>query len=236
VDIFFAVHGMPADGQADPSGFSRHFAANDGQVGLLDAAGFELAGKMNVGGLVLGHQQNPRGIFVQPVNDAGPPLTADPLNVRAVMQKPMDQGAGSVPGRRVNHQPRGLVDHNQRLVLEEDAEINRLGGPSGRFGGRDPAADGVTGFDPVAGLSDGAVDPDVPAGDQAGGQRTREVTDAGRHQGIQALVGLLGLDREGKAARGGQGAQEGVTGGRQTTIRSGSEWFSRLFWRLWRVL
>ena len=111
-----------------------------------------------------------------------------------------------VTGRRVYHQTRGFVDHDQRLVFIEDAEINRLRDAGGRFGGWDLATDDISGFHPVAGFPGGCVDPDEPAGDQFGGQRAGEIDDAEGYEGIQALTGLMRLDGEGETSSGCCGA------------------------------
>ena len=67
------------------------------------------------------------------MHDARPPRTADAGDARRVGQHRGRQRAGRVAGAGVRHHARGLVDHEDVLVLEDDSERDRLGGhPIGR--------------------------------------------------------------------------------------------------------
>ena len=45
-------------------------------------------------------------------------IAADTFKIRAMIQKSVDQGAGSVPRRRMNDKTRRLVHHDKILVFE----------------------------------------------------------------------------------------------------------------------
>ena len=81
------------------------------------AMGLELGGQAVVGAVGLGRDQKARGILVDPVDDPGPPLAADPRQrVAAVEKQRVDQR----PRRRAG---RGMDDHSGRLVDDDQIGI-----------------------------------------------------------------------------------------------------------------
>jgi hypothetical protein len=80
-----------------------------------------------VGPVGFGHHDRPRGVFIQPVNDAG---TLHPANARqgiaTVGQQRIHQRAAHIAGSRMHHHPRCLIDDDQMLVLVQDIEGNGL--------------------------------------------------------------------------------------------------------------
>ena len=91
-----------------------------GGIGPANPSGGDRSPQAPVGQIGLGHQHEPRGVPVQPVNDAGPPLGASGQR-RAPRDQRVDQGVVPVAGSRMHHQPGRLVDHGQVLVFEDDA-------------------------------------------------------------------------------------------------------------------
>ena len=78
-------------------------------------------------GVVLGHHQEARSALVEAVDDAGPKDPADPRQVSHVVQQRVHQRAPRGPRSRMNDQASGLVDHQEVLVLVEDAQRDALG-------------------------------------------------------------------------------------------------------------
>ncbi len=65
----------------------------------------------------------------------------------------IDQRAGPVARRRMNHQPGRLVDDDQRLILKNDIKRDGLAFRNCRFCGRDGDLEQRAGFDPEFGLN-----------------------------------------------------------------------------------
>ncbi|MEA2713160.1 MAG: hypothetical protein QOK27_1121 [Gemmatimonadales bacterium] len=86
-----------------------------------------------MGQIGLGHQHEPRGVPVQPMDDAGPPL--GPSSQRgAARDQGVDEGVIPMPGSRVNNQAGRLVDDGKVFVLENEREGDGGGlKRSGRF-------------------------------------------------------------------------------------------------------
>ena len=71
-----ALARIAADGRYDLTPLWGQVAIGQRQIGLLDRAVFELGLQGPVGAIILGHQDQARGVFVQPVHDtraSGPP-------------------------------------------------------------------------------------------------------------------------------------------------------------------
>ena len=87
--------------------------------------------------VVFGDDEAAAGFLVEPVDDAGPGHAADaaqrPL---AMMQQRVDERVFLVAGGGMHDQSGGLVQHQQRFVLEQNIQRNflrlRLGGPGFR--------------------------------------------------------------------------------------------------------
>ncbi|MCY1562913.1 hypothetical protein D9M68_1003770 [compost metagenome] len=50
-------------------------------------------------------------------------------DIRHVVQQGVEQGAIGMPGSRVHHQARRLVDHQQLVVFIDDIQLDVLGDP-----------------------------------------------------------------------------------------------------------
>jgi hypothetical protein len=83
--------------------------------------------------VVLGHDQDPAHLLVQPVHDARPFHPADPREAASAMrQQRVDQGAVRMPGRGMHHHPCRLDQYEEMLVLEQDLQRPVLRGRIGR--------------------------------------------------------------------------------------------------------
>ena len=136
----------------DPVGRARH-APDHRIVSTLDRVVGELLGQAGHGALGFGGDEKARCVFVQPVNDAGPGFAADAHQAVAAMgDQGIDQSAIRIAGGGMNHQSRGLFDHDEVLVLIDHIEWNILAARA-RFRCRgDKDLKNVTPFDPVIGV------------------------------------------------------------------------------------
>ena len=164
----FAMRRMPGDGGVDFAGIARKFAAHNRVVNFPDLARGKLFGKCQMRLVILGNDEAAAGFLVQPVNDARPRDTADAAErTPAMVEQRVDECVFLVSGGRMYDEPGGLVQNQQRFVLEKYVERNflrlRLSGPGFRPVNFDllAGARAVRGFDRVA------VDADVALFDQS---------------------------------------------------------------------
>ena len=107
----------------------------------------------------------------------------------------VDQRAGPVAGGGMDHQPARLVDDDDRIVLVDDIERDRLRLRLGVLGRRQIERDRVAGVDVVAGIADrAAVDGDPSVEDERLVARAREFGDVGGEHAVEPLAGLGGRD------------------------------------------
>ena len=78
--------------------------------------------------LGLGHDEQPRGSAIEAVDDAGPPWVRA---ARCAAGERLGERPGSVPARRMHHDPGRLVHDEQVLVLVDDV-VRRVAGLRGR--------------------------------------------------------------------------------------------------------
>ncbi|OQC26575.1 MAG: hypothetical protein BWX70_02328 [Verrucomicrobia bacterium ADurb.Bin070] len=122
----FAVHRMTADQPAYSTRLARRRAVRQRLVLLGDAPGLKQPHQPGHRRIVLCDNQQPGGLFVQPVHDARTLHAADPAEVAAMVKQRIDQGAVRMPRRRMHHQSGRLVEHQQVTVLVKDVERDRL--------------------------------------------------------------------------------------------------------------
>jgi hypothetical protein len=88
----------------------------------------ELPGQPFVRDIGLGHDQQARGILVDAMDDPRPRDAADARKLAtAMVQQGVDQRTIGIARRRVDDQPRRLVDHDQVRVFVNDRQRNILG-------------------------------------------------------------------------------------------------------------
>ena len=122
------VRPVPGDGQVD--GPAVGLEAPDDHRLILPVEGVvpELIRQGQVGRVIFRRDQQAAGVPVDAVDDAGADHPADPRQaVPAVVKQGVDQGAVGVAGGGVDHQPHGLVDDDDVLVLEDHVQGNVLG-------------------------------------------------------------------------------------------------------------
>ena len=106
---------MPAGGAGWP--------ADDGEIAPFYVVGGEQLGQPLMRLVGLGDHQQSRGIAVDAVDDAGPlhPANAGEFAPAMVEQRVNQRAIGMTRGG-MHHQPSGLIDDDQIVVLEDDVE------------------------------------------------------------------------------------------------------------------
>ena len=157
-----AGRGVAADLLVDPPLGFRQAPPDQGQIGLGDGVGLELAHQGRVGQGGLGRHDQAAGVFVQAVHQAGAAHLADVLEIRAVVHEGVEQGPLPVPGPGMDHQPRGLVHHQEVLVFKKDVRGRASGVRWLGAGGGTLTVTASSRPHPVGGRARLAVDQDPP--------------------------------------------------------------------------
>jgi len=114
------------------------------------------------------------------VHDARALDAADPRKACAAMgDQRVDQRAGLMACAGMHHQPLGLVDHDDVLILIDDIKRDIFTGRlcGGRF--RHVDCDRIAGGDMISGVADGgAFDADLAGEDQRFQPRARQLRNA----------------------------------------------------------
>ena len=114
---------MAADGRLDGAAGGEP-AGHQGAVLAVDLALRQSRHQALMCQWGAGHHHQAGGVLVQAVHDAG---TRQARQALVVVQQGVLQGAVGVARGRVHHQPGGLVDHQQVLVLVADLQRDGLG-------------------------------------------------------------------------------------------------------------
>ena len=144
--------GMAPQGRVDLAPVLLHRTVNQRQVPLPDHPAGELAGEMIVRLLRLGHHQESRGPFVQPVDDSGPHRLL-PAQFLQMVGQGVGQGPTPIAGSRVDHLSRRLVHHQQPGVLVKHVQGYRFRRQARRLRRGRVHADLVSRAQQVAGLA-----------------------------------------------------------------------------------
>ena len=88
-----ATDEVAADGKVDGDVFASEAAVHEGDVGLLELSRGEHLAELTVGAVVLGDDDDPAGLLVEAMDDAGAKVTADVREVVEVMEDGVDEGA-----------------------------------------------------------------------------------------------------------------------------------------------
>ena len=187
---------MPADRRVHEALVVAQVSDDDRLIGAVDAVGADLVAQRDVRAVVLGYEQQPRGILVDAVDDARPDLPADAGEIVKMLQQRVDQRAALVAGRGMDHHARWLEHHRHVRVLIQDVQVDVLGLDRRGFGLRDADGHAVAGAQFAAGLRLlRAVDEHASLADQRPSARPRDVRSFGGEH-VQPGVGLAdALDR-----------------------------------------
>lgn len=119
---------MPGDGGPNLAAIPLNFAANDSVIDLVHAAPGELRRECYVGFISLGHDKAAAGLLIKAVNDSRPSDPADAAELPfAMVEQCVYKRVFLVTGGGMHHQPRRLVEHEQRVILMQDVERDFFG-------------------------------------------------------------------------------------------------------------
>src|SRR5918996_904361 len=118
---------VPAQGRLDRERVVLDLAPYQGQVLAADLASGQHLGELPMGLVVLGHDEQPGGAGIQPVDDSRPVLPAARCQRHPHPQEAVDQRAGPPRGRRVRDHAGWLRHHREAVVLVPDRHAAGLG-------------------------------------------------------------------------------------------------------------
>lgn len=149
----------------------------------------ELRRQPRMGQIVLRHHEEPARVLVEAVDDAGPAHPADARQAGAAMgDESVHQGARVVTRRRVHHEARRLVDHDEVVVLVGDHEVQAFGHRLRRRRFRHDDAEGGARADLHGWIeADGAVPAHVAGADEILKARARDVGEYPGERPVQAF-------------------------------------------------
>ena len=153
---------------------------------------------MLMNGSVFRNHEGARSVLVQSVNDSGPEPGSHALECRAVIKEPVDQGAGTMPGSRMDHPSGGLVHHDDVGVFIKNMERYRLRIKADGFRRRNVSGHPFTGSYTVPGFFWRTVHTDVSGTDVVSHQRAGIVGYAGSDKCIKAFPRVGQIDTNGK--------------------------------------
>lgn len=189
-----AVHRVASDAVFDAAlGFAGN-AVDDGEVNLRQSSLTKGLCETAVGDVIFRHDHTAAGVFIEPVNDAGPCLATDTAEVIAVVKERVDERAVGIAGSGVYDEAGWLVEHEDVFVLKEhlqgdvlrhDLHWSHLG---------DDDADGISGFECGASLRGPAIQRDVAFADEVLNARTRQVPQPSCEMFVETLSTILRFD------------------------------------------
>jgi hypothetical protein len=135
---------VTADGSVDHALGILGNPVTNREVGLFDLAPPKRECQPEMRSLALGHDQGTGGVLIEPVDDPGPFGASYSGQVVAVAEQRIHESARTMPARRVDDQPRLLVDHQQVAIFVEHVERDRLGLQV------EPTRRGLVDLDPVS--------------------------------------------------------------------------------------
>src|SRR5664280_3604536 len=118
------VPAIASDRRLDRSLARTRPAAHQRQILALDLAPAHEPAQPEKGRFAAGHDHQPRGVAVEPVDDAGPLGRLSPA--RSVCDQSVRQRPGRSAGARMNRDAGRLIDYEQVLVLVDESERSLL--------------------------------------------------------------------------------------------------------------
>jgi hypothetical protein len=192
----FSILGVPGDGGLDAKLAGIEVAPGECRVASAHPASSDGRAQPAMSQVRLGDDHEARGIPVQSVNDAGPPLRSTGQR-RSPRDQRVHEGIVPVPRRRMDDQTGRFVDDGEVFVLKDDREWDRVGLESpGRLLIGDPDGDALTSCDEARGTGRFSIDLYALVSDEARRLRPGESQLIGE-KAVEPLR-QIGRDREGK--------------------------------------
>jgi len=121
-----AAVGISPDGGLDQALISAYQPMDEGQIFFVHLARLKLLDKPMISLIALGKDHHPAGLLIEAMDHPGPPWRPHPRKPPA-FKEPLEQRAVGMAGRRIDHNPGGLIHHHQVIVFVYDREIHLLG-------------------------------------------------------------------------------------------------------------
>jgi hypothetical protein len=210
---FLPVDGMSTDGGINFAVGHSGRSIDEGEVGFFHIPRGELIGERAVDLLGFGNDEAARSFLVEAVDDTRALGAAHDFDARAVVQKSVSEGSLAVACAGMDDETSGLVEDEEKFVLEENPQRHFLGGER-RGGGflwdfqnhRVSFAQNERGFGRIAIHERTAVaDETLQAGTgKIGAERTKESVEALAgmgvvDQGFHAIGRRIGHDSDASA-------------------------------------
>ena len=216
---FLPVGGMAANGRVDDAAVLPDAAHHQADVGPGQGVVLELGRQRLVGEVILRYDQQARGVLVDAVDDAGPQLAVDAgEGIAAVVEQGVDQGAGPVSRRRMDHQALGLVDDQQVAILIDDVQGNILGLQGHGLGLRQVQGQHVPGLELVVFPQRAALPQDPALLQQPLGRGAGQIRRQPGQGGVGPFAGAVSRQHHGRYP---------PWDGRRTVRRSPARWCRR---------
>ena len=126
--LFFAVIGRAGEAGGNPARPRLRCAAHEAGVDAVNGMFRKLLGEALMRAVRLGDDHHARRVFIEAVHDTGP---HDPANARqaigAVIEQGIDEGCTARARGGMDGHPRGFVEDNKMIILEQDIERDVFG-------------------------------------------------------------------------------------------------------------
>jgi hypothetical protein len=169
----FAIRGRAPDRGIHGYFVLCEMTPDHGRIGPSNRAPFEHRGETAVHVIIPRHEQEARGILVEPVHETGPGGAGLSRQSAEVVDQGVGERATGVSYSGMHDHSRRLVDNEQVFVLEDDSERYRFAQKIARLGRRDFDDNAVTSPGSVALARHETIHEDVPFLDQGSETRPR---------------------------------------------------------------
>jgi hypothetical protein len=113
-----AYVGMPSNVQRDVARRLRHLSMHEGEITFFHRPFLKGPAQTHMGIVVLCHNQEAGGPFVDPMNDSGPGLSSRAGQVLEAKQQRVNDGFNARSCTRMNRETRRLLNHGEIVILE----------------------------------------------------------------------------------------------------------------------
>ena len=169
-------------------------APNECGIGAVDPAERKIATQRVMGGLGLGYDHEAARVLIKPMDDTGPANFADPGQALTTMvDQRVYEGAVRVSRRRMDNQPRWLIDDDQMCILKADIQREQLRGGRSIYRIGEDYNEVLAPAYPHRGIAQRpSFVPDIAGLDQVFEPGTRERWEIESKHTIKALAGVPG--------------------------------------------